>query len=138
MLDGMDTTPRYLAFAPEHLPAILRLTEAEGWPSFATDPARALRALTAPGVVTAVCLIDEHVAGFAQAQGDGALQAHLSLMAVAVPFRRRGIGRHLVQEVLRRTGCPRLDLLAERGAEPFYRALPHREWTGFRIYPEEG
>lgn len=135
---SMAPGPRYLSCAPEHLPAVLRLTTAQGWPAFAVDPARALRALTAPGVTTVVCPLGEEMADFAQAQGDGAIQAHLSALAVAGPYRRQGIGGRLVQEALRRTGCLRMDLLAEAGAELFYRTLPHRAGPGFRVYREDG
>jgi hypothetical protein len=43
-------------YTREHLPGIVALCEAEGWPSFGADPDRAHAVLTAPGVTTAVAL----------------------------------------------------------------------------------
>jgi hypothetical protein len=48
------------------LPGVLRLCEMEGWPSLAEDPARADRALTAPGVTTMVGVEGGVIAGFAR------------------------------------------------------------------------
>jgi hypothetical protein len=52
---------------------------------------------------------------------------------VAPAARRRGVGRELLFEALRRSSALRIDLLAQEGSEDFYRSLPHRESTGFRI-----
>ena len=82
---------------PDDLSGVLRLCEAEHWPSFPEDPARANRALTAPGVTTMVAMEDNQVVGFAQMQSDGEVQAHLSLIAVEKGFRRRGIARELTR-----------------------------------------
>ena len=124
-------------FAAEHLPGVLRLTEAEGWPSFGADPARALRVLTAPGVRAVVTLDEDEVVGFARALTDGELSAYLAELAVAPEYRGRGVGRRLVAAVLARCGAIRLDLLAEDGSEGFYERLPHRRKPGFRVYPAQ-
>ena len=62
-------------FRPDDLSGILRLCEAENWPSFPEDPPRANRALTAPGVTTVVAVEADQVIGFAQMQSDGEVQA---------------------------------------------------------------
>src|SRR5207248_1962368 len=41
-------------YGADHLDGVLALCRQEGWPSFPEDPARAHRALTAPGVTTVV------------------------------------------------------------------------------------
>ena len=75
---------------PEDLDGVLRLCEAEGWPSFPADPERASRVLTAPGVTTVVAVDDQRVVGFAQLFNDGELQAFLANIAVdAADARRR-------------------------------------------------
>ena len=84
-------------YRPDDLPGVLRLCAAEQWPSLPENPARANRALTAPGVTTMVAMEDDHVVGFAQMQSDGEVQAHLSLIAVEKGFRRRGIARELTR-----------------------------------------
>lgn len=124
-----------VAFGEEHLSAVLRLCEAEGWPSFPTDPARAVRALTAPGVVTVVAVEDGEVVGFAQMLTDGELQAYLCGVAVATAARGRGIGRKLIEDAFVRSGAQRVDLLALDESESFYRSFRHRTLSGYRIYP---
>lgn len=47
------------------LAGIRRLGAPEKWPSFLEDPARANRALSAPGVTTVVAVEGDLVAGFA-------------------------------------------------------------------------
>jgi ribonuclease HI/probable phosphoglycerate mutase len=125
----------YVDFRRKHLDGVIALCSDEGWPSFPEDPARALRALTAPGVKTVVAVDDDVIVGFAYGQGDGEIEAHLSNLVVTKSHRRRGIARRLVEEVFRRTGGTRMDLLAEPGSETFYESFEHRELRGFRIWP---
>lgn len=126
---------RYEDFRREHLDGVIALCQEQGWPTFPEDPGRALRALTAPGVKCVVAIEDGVIVGFAYGQGDGEVQAHLSNLAVTRSHRRKGIGRRLVEEVFRRTGGMRMDLLAEEAAVPFYESFEHRKGPGFRIYP---
>jgi ribosomal protein S18 acetylase RimI-like enzyme len=125
----------YRRYRPSDLPGVLRLCEQEQWPSFPEDPARADRALTAPGVTTMVAVEDGRVAGFAQLQSDGEIQAHLSLIAVDADFRRRGVARELIVLALREAGGLRIDLVTEDAAA-FYESMPHFRTPGFRLYPE--
>ena len=122
-------------FAPGDLDPVIALCAAEGWPSFPEDPARALRALTAPGVTTMVAVDGERVVGFAQLVSDGEIQAHLSLIAVAPANRRQGLALKMLQEGLARAGGLRIDLITDSAPE-FYAALPHVRMHGFRIYPQ--
>ena len=122
-------------FAPGDLDSVVALCAAEGWPSFPEDPARALRALTAPGVTTIVAVEDQAVAGFAQLVSDGEIQAHLSLIAVAPAHRRKGLALAMLREGLRLAGGIRIDLITDSAPE-FYAALPHHRLEGFRIYPQ--
>jgi ribosomal protein S18 acetylase RimI-like enzyme len=117
------------------LDGVVRLCAQENWPSFPEDPARADRALTAPGVTTMVAVEGETLAGFAQLQSDGEIQAHLSTIAVDPAFRHRGIARELIVRALREAGGQRVDLITD-GAEGFYASLPHFRLSGFRLYPE--
>jgi ribosomal protein S18 acetylase RimI-like enzyme len=121
-------------YAEADLPGILRLCAAEGWPSFTDDPARAHRALTAPGVTTMVAADGDEIAGFVQMQGDGEIQAHLSLIAVDAAFRGRGAGRALIERAFELAGGLRVDLVTD-SAEGFYDQLPRFRMSGFRLYP---
>jgi ribosomal protein S18 acetylase RimI-like enzyme len=125
----------YAAFDDAHLEGLLGLCEAEGWPSFPADPERALRALTAAGVITVVAVEDGEVVGFAQMLTDGEIQAYLCEVAVAATARGRGIGQKLVEEAFSRSGAQRVDLLALDESEGFYRSFRHRAMPGYRIYP---
>ena len=123
------------AFQPADLDRIVELCAAEGWPSFPEDPARALRALTAPGVTSVVAADGAHVAGFAQLLSDGEIQAHLSLIAVDPAYRRQGLARQMLKLALATAGGVRIDLVTDT-APDFYAALPHRRMEGFRIWPQ--
>jgi predicted N-acetyltransferase YhbS len=129
---------RIASFVPEQLDEVIQLCELEGWTTLTEDPARALRAFTAPGVVTLVALSDEgELVGFAQTLTDGAVQAYLARLIVAEDARRCGVGRLLVARSLAASEALRADLLAAGGSEDFYRSFPHREGPGFRITLEE-
>src|SRR5262249_57680242 len=94
-----------------------------------------MRILTAPGVTTVVAVDDGEVVGFAELLSDGELVAYLASIAVDARFRRRGIGRALVEESLRLGGGTRIDLLSEDASAPFYEQFPHLQKPGFRLYP---
>jgi len=117
-----------------HLPGVLALCTAEEWPIFPADPDRAHAVLTAPGVTSVVALDGTEVIGFAYLLSDSHVQAHLSLMAVSRSRRRQGIGRALLEYAAPLTGAQRIDLVTDT-AEAFYASLPHRPYTGFRLYP---
>ena len=122
-------------FRPVDLEAVIALCAAEGWPSFPEDSARALRALTAPGVTSVVADEAGRVVGFAQLLSDGEIQAHLSLIAVHPDARRKGLARQMLRLALSLGGGIRIDLITDTAPE-FYAALPHRRLDGFRIWPQ--
>ena len=124
----------YRRYQPSDLDQVVALCAAEGWPSYPENPARAGRALTAPGVTTVVAIEQGLVLGFAQLLSDGEIQAYLALIAVAPHLRRQGVGRQLLDLGLREAGGMRIDLLTEE-AGGFYAALRHRRLAGYRLYP---
>lgn len=121
-------------YTHDHLAGIIAICEAEGWPSFPSDPTRAHAVLTAPGVTAVVALEGSEVIGFAYLQSDGHIQAHLSEMAVSANHRRKGVGRALLEYAMPFTGAQRLDLVTDT-AQAFYSSFDHRTFAGFRIYP---
>jgi ribosomal protein S18 acetylase RimI-like enzyme len=129
-----DRRVKYRAYAEADLPGVIALCVAEGWPSYPEDPARAHRALTAPGATAVVAVDDDRVVGFAHMLSDGEIQAFLSNIAVAGSHRRRGIARRLIAEALQRAGGLRVDLITEH-ADAFYESLHHVRSSGYRIYP---
>jgi ribosomal protein S18 acetylase RimI-like enzyme len=131
---GQDTDVEIVGYEARDLDGIVELCRAEEWPSFPADPPRAHRVLTAPGVTAVVARDGETVIGFAYVQSDGEIQAHLSNIVVAEGHRRRGIARRMLQQAIEWAGGMRIDLITD-SADDFYAALPHRRWSGFRIYP---
>jgi len=130
-LDGV----RIVTFDPGHLEGILRLCAAQGWPSLPSDPERAGRALSAPGVTTVVGIWRDAVVGFAQLLSDGEVQAYLALTLVAPDRRGRGIGRALVEAAAQLAGDVRVDVLASPESTGFYECFAHKVMPGYRIYP---
>jgi ribosomal protein S18 acetylase RimI-like enzyme len=101
-----------------------------------TDPHLVDRVFTAPGVSAAVAVAvhGNRVVGFAQAQGDGVLRSHLSVLAVSAAHRRRGLGRRLVRAVFTATGTQCMDVVTDSAGD-FLRTLPHRAMSGYRVSP---
>ena len=124
-----------LPFDDRFIDGVVAICAAEGWPSFGEHPELARKALVAPGVTTVVAVEDGIVIGFAEGQGDGVLQGHLSLIGVRKDRRRRGIARAMLAELFSRMGVQRLDLITDSAEVAFYESLRHFEMRGFRIYP---
>lgn len=129
----MENSVDFRKFEEEDLNAVLSLCEREGWTSYTMDQSRAQRVFTAPGVASFVAIVNNEVAGFAYFQTDGAIQAHLSLLVVDKKNRHAGIARALVAYAFPLLGATRIDLITDSAGD-FYRALPHREHLGFRLY----
>ncbi|GAA3090225.1 GNAT superfamily N-acetyltransferase [Kribbella aluminosa] len=56
------------------------------------------------------------------------------MMAVHRSYRRKGVGRALLEYAAPLTGALRVDLVTDT-AEEFYASFEHRRFSGFRIYP---
>lgn len=117
-----------------HLAGVVALCAEQGWRSYADHPDVAHRTYTAAGATSAVAVRSGEVIGFATVLGDGELQGYLVQLVVDPNWQRRGIARRLVNDVTRRSGVQRLDLLTDE-AQDFYASLPHRTMDGFRLYP---
>jgi GNAT superfamily N-acetyltransferase len=119
-----------VVFDATHLEGVLGLCQQEGWPTFPSNPDRALRALLAPGAVTVVALAGVEVVGFAHAVMD----TYLAELLVAPGHRGRGVERALIAEVFSRCGTERIDLLTDT-AEGFYAGISHRRFSGSGCTP---
>ena len=118
------------AFDPRpHLSGLVEICRSPQRANFRYDPDLTRRSLTAPGVTTIIAVARDPggVVGFAQVFGDGILQAQLGLLAVDKKWRRRGIGRRLVEETVARVGAVRMGLIASDESVYFYGSLRHRE-----------
>jgi ribosomal protein S18 acetylase RimI-like enzyme len=123
----------YRPYDRQDLPGIIALCEAEKWPSLPSDPQRAHRIMTNPGVTAYVAVNDEQVAGFIYLLSDGEVQAYIASMAVAADRRGQGTGTRLIREAFAACGAARVDLLST--ADAFYEKLLHSSHSGFRLYP---
>ncbi|TVT59322.1 GNAT family N-acetyltransferase [Amycolatopsis rhizosphaerae] len=123
-------------FSRDHLAGVLALCEAESWPTYPADSARAEAALCAPGTLTLVAVDAGAVVGFAHALTDG-LRLYLAEIVTVARRRREGIARRLIGELFERSGVARVDLLTDT-ADAFYATFPHRRFSGFRLYSPPG
>jgi len=85
--------------AASDLEAVYRLLATNGWAHRIPDEAHLTRLVTASQHAW-VAVVDEEIAGFARALTDGLSNGYLSMVVVAAPFRGRGIGRALVEQIV--------------------------------------
>ncbi len=103
---------------------IIGLYRAHGW-THASDPERLRTAIEASSY-SVVALEEERVVGFARAMSDEAFAVYIADILVAPDRQRQGIGRTLAEALLEHYPVERFHhqvLVAERGAEGFYRKL---------------
>lgn len=80
--------------------AIHRLLCANGWAHRIADAAHLGRLISASQQAVVALSADGEIVGFARAIGDGISNGYLSMVVVAEPLRRQGIGQALVQHIL--------------------------------------
>jgi GNAT superfamily N-acetyltransferase len=108
----------------EHFSGIIELYRAHGW-THAADPDR-LRTAIECSSYAVVALEGERVVGFARAMSDEAYAVYIADILVAPDRQRQGIGRTVTEAILKHSPMERFPhqvLVAERGAEGFYRRL---------------
>lgn len=107
-----------------HFEGIIGLYRAHGW-THASDPTR-LRTAIECSSLAIVALEGDRVVGFARAMSDEAFAVYIADILVAPDRQRQGIGRTLTATILDHYPMDRFHhqvLIAERGAEGFYRRL---------------
>jgi len=108
----------------EHFAGIIGLYHAHGW-THAGDPTR-LRIAIEHSSYAVVALEETRVVGFARAMSDEAFAVYIADILVSPDRQRQGIGRTLTESILDHYPMDRFHhqvLVAERGAEGFYRRL---------------
>jgi GNAT superfamily N-acetyltransferase len=113
------------ADVPEHFPGILELYRAHGW-THAAQPDRLRVAVECSSFCVVALDDDERVVGFARAMSDEAFAVYIADILVAPDRQRQGIGRRLLHAILDHYPLGTFHhqvLIAERGAEGFYRRL---------------
>lgn len=79
--------------------AVLRLLSTHGWAHRIGD-AEHLGQLISASRHAVVAVANGEIVGFARAISDGMSNGYLSMVVVAEPFRRQGIGQALVQHIV--------------------------------------
>jgi GNAT superfamily N-acetyltransferase len=122
------------ADVPDDFLGIIALYRAHGW-THASDPER-LRTAIERSSYSVVALEDERVVGFARAMSDEAFAVYIADVLVAPDRQRMGIGRTLAESIMEHYPMDRFHhqvLVAERGAEGFYRKLGMVPVTAFGL-----
>ncbi len=79
--------------------AVHRLLLTNGWAHRVGDVEQ-LGRLIAASQRAVIAVVDDEIVGFARAVTDGISNGYLSMVVVAEPFRRRGIGQALVESLV--------------------------------------
>lgn len=109
--------------AASDVDAVHRLLSANGWAHRVGDVERLGRLISASQHAV-VAVADDEIVGFARAITDGISNGYLSMVVVAEPFRRRGIGQALVENIVGSDGNITWVLRAGRdGAAEFFAKL---------------
>jgi ribosomal-protein-alanine N-acetyltransferase len=130
-------------FRPEDFEMAYRLDQACFEPGIAYTRVQLRDFLARPNAIGVVAEIGGSLAGFAIAERSGA-RGHIVTIDVASAHRRRGVGRALLREVVRRleeSGALRIRLevdLRNGGAIRFYERLGFRERRRLPGYYGEG
>jgi len=105
-----------------------------GWPK-PPSPERHLEILKAAShVVLAVDDTTGRVVGFIYAISDGILSAYIPLLEVLPEYRRQGIGRELVRQLLEQLkDFYMVDLICDEDLRPFYEKLGMKYHGGMII-----
>lgn len=125
-----DGTPMLREARPRDLDGLWRLDQLCFEPGIAYSRRELSRLLALPGAVGVVAEVGPLLCGFALACPEPPHSAHVVTLDVHPTFRRRGLGRRLIERVLERSGAKRTVLevdVRNSGAVAFYRNLGFRE-----------
>jgi ribosomal protein S18 acetylase RimI-like enzyme len=97
---------------------------AHGWANRVEDSSR-FRAMIEGTSLTVVALDDQRVIGFARAVCDGVSNGYISMVAVDKDWRRQGVGRRMIEEIMNVNQPDNITwvLRAGPGSEAFWRSV---------------
>ncbi len=112
----------YRPISPGDYEEVRRFLDAVGWAHRVGDAVR-FRALMEKAGRTVVAFDGGRVVGFARALTDGVSNGYISMVAVALEYRGRGIGRELVERLVGEDAGVTWVLRAGRGSAGFWERL---------------
>ncbi|MGH4124294.1 MAG: GNAT family N-acetyltransferase [Clostridium sp.] len=118
-------------FVEKDFPAVQRLYEKEGWMTFIERADEGLKAWK-NSTITLVAVEKELVVGLVRALTDGKITTYIAEIIVDSNYRRKDIGKALLDVCHNLYPRTRLDLLSTEGADEFYERNKFRKTTGFR------
>lgn len=118
-------------FKTEDFPLLQRLYNQEGWMTFINRPEEALKAWENSNPAL-VCTYGSKIIGLVRGLTDGEITTYIAEIIVDNEYRKKGIGKALLDECHNLYPHTRFDLLATEEADKFYRNNGFRSSTGFR------
>ena len=114
----------YRSVVTEDLEALRTFVSENGWATRVSDLER-FHAMVAGADRTVVALDGDRIVGFARALCDGVSNGYISMVVVAEDRRRQGIGRRLVEQIMKDDPENRITwvLRAGRGSAGFWKQL---------------
>jgi len=114
----------YRPAAPEDFEVLRTFVADNGWGSRVSDPER-FHLMVTQADRTVVALDGTRIVGFARALCDGVSNGYISMLVVAEDRRRQGIGRQLVEQIMRDDPENKITwvLRAGRGSLEFWQRL---------------
>ncbi len=116
----------YRSVTPDDYEAVRQFLSEAGWQQRVSD-AEKFKKMMENTSRTVLAVEDSRVVGFARAVCDEVSNGYISMVAVAVDMRKRGIGRELVRRLMREDAGITWVLRAGRGSEEFWRKMGFRE-----------
>jgi predicted N-acetyltransferase YhbS len=115
----------FRALRIEDYEAVRRFLAENGWEKRVADREK-FRRMMANASRTVVALDGERIVGFARALCDDVSNGYIGTVAVAEDFRRRGVGRELVERLIGDDENITWVLRAGRGSTEFWRKMGFR------------
>jgi predicted N-acetyltransferase YhbS len=112
----------FRSIKPDDYEAVRQFLAANGWQKRVADAER-FRRMMENASRTVVAFENNRVVGFARALCDEASNGYIGTVAVAVDFRRKGVGRELVERLVGDDAGVTWVLRAGRGSEKFWKKM---------------